>query len=142
MYNNFFNQMSRNNNNSSYNNHNNFKNNFSNSTNNSINNSNNNSSSNTDNTENRSSQNSDFMHNSRLSNIDPIKLKIIMEIREKSKNKSVEELLPEIIKINQELNRRNMNFTKNESEILMDVIEESLSPADRQKFNMLKGFMS
>ena len=154
MYNNFFNQMSRNNNNSSYNNHNNYKNNFSNnsnsnsknnfsnSTNNSINNSNNSSNSNTDNTENRSSQNSGFMHNSRLSNIDPIKLKIIMEIREKSKNKSVEELLPEIIKINQELNRRNMNFTKNESEILMDVIEESLSPADRQKFNMLKGFMS
>ena len=150
MYNNFFNQMSRNNNNSSYNNHNNFKNNFSNNSNsnfknnfsNSTNNSNNSSNSNTDNTENRSSQNSDFMHNSRLSNIDPIKLKIIMEIREKSKNKSVEELLPEIMKINQELNRRNMNFTKNESEILMDVIEESLSPADRQKFNMLKGFMS
>ena len=151
MYNNFFNQMSRNNNNGSYNNHNNFKNNFSNSSNNnsqnhfnnSTNNSiNNSSNSNTDNTENRSSQNSDFMHNSRLSNIDPIKLKIIMEIREKSKNKSVEELLPEIMKINQELNRRNMNFTKNESEILMDVIEESLSPADRQKFNMLKGFMS
>ena len=151
MYNNFFNQMSRNNNNSSYNNHNNFKNNFSNSSNNnsqnhfnnSTNNSiNNSSNSNTDNTENRSSQSSDFMHNSRLSNIDPIKLKIIMEIREKSKNKSVEELLPEIMKINQELNRRNMNFTKNESEILMDVIEESLSPADRQKFNMLKGFMS
>ena len=151
MYNNFFNQMTRNNNNSSYNNHNNFKNNFSNSSNNnsqnhfnnSTNNSiNNSSNSNTDNTENRSSQNSDFMHNSRLSNIDPIKLKIIMEIREKSKNKSVEELLPEIMKINQELNRRNMNFTKNESEILMDVIEESLSPADRQKFNMLKGFMS
>ena len=151
MYNNFFNQMSRNNNNSSFNNHNNFKNNFSNSSNNnsqnhfnnSTNNSiNNSSNSNTDNTENRSSQNSDFMHNSRLSNIDPIKLKIIMEIREKSKNKSVEELLPEIMKINQELNRRNMNFNKNESEILMDVIEESLSPADRQKFNMLKGFMS
>ena len=151
MYNNFFNQMSRNNNNGSYNNHNNFKNNFSNSSNNnsqnhfnnSTNNSiNNSSNSNTDNTENRSSQNSDFIHNSRLSNIDPIKLKIIMEIREKSKNKSGEELLPEIMKINQELNRRNMNFTKNESEILMDVIEESLSPADRQKFNMLKGFMS
>ncbi len=83
-----------------------------------------------------------FMHNQKLSGIDPVKLKIIMEIREKSKNKSVEELLPEIMKINQELNRRNMNFSKNESEILMDIIEESLSPADRQKFNMLKGFMS
>ncbi len=85
--------------------------------------------------------NLDFLHNQRLSGIDPVKLKIIMEIREKSKNKSIEELLPEIMKINQELNRRNMNFSKDETSVLMDVIEESLSPAERQRFNMLKGFM-
>ena len=84
----------------------------------------------------------DPINNQRLSGIDPIKLKIIMEIREKSKNKSVEELLPEIMKINQELNRRNMNFSKSETEMLLEVIEESLSPSDRQRFNMLKGFIS
>ena len=84
----------------------------------------------------------DLMNNQKLSGIDPVKLKIIMEIREKSKNKSVEELLPEIMKINQELNRRNMNFSKNETEMLMEVIEESLSPADRQRFNMIKGFLN
>ncbi|MBQ9609686.1 MAG: hypothetical protein IJV15_09630 [Lachnospiraceae bacterium] len=92
--------------------------------------------------QNNSSQNLNLTNNERLKNIDPLKLKIIMEIRDKSKNKSIEELLPEIMKINQELNRRNMNFTKDETAALMDVIEESLSPADRQKFNMFKGFMS
>ncbi|MGN0436570.1 MAG: hypothetical protein ACI4D8_08080 [Wujia sp.] len=79
--------------------------------------------------------------NSKLSRIDPVKLKIIMEIKRKSKNKSMEEILPEILKINQELNRRNMNFTKSETEILLESIEETLSPADRQKFNMIKGFL-
>ena len=92
--------------------------------------------------QNNSHNNLNLTNNDRLKNIDPIKLKIIMEIREKSKNKSIDELLPEIMKINQELNRRNMNFTKDETATLMDVIEESLSPADRQKFNMFKGFMS
>ena len=91
---------------------------------------------------NSSSSGPDFMHNQKLSGIDPVKLKIIMEIREKSKNKSVEELLPEIMKINQELNKRHMNFSKNETEMLMEVIEDSLSPADRQRFNMLKGFLN
>ncbi|MBR1815616.1 MAG: hypothetical protein IJ763_02830 [Lachnospiraceae bacterium] len=95
-----------------------------------------------ENSQNNSSQNLNLTNNERLRNIDPIKLKIIMEIRDKSRNKSIEELLPEIMKINQELNRRNMNFTKDETAALMDVIEESLSPADRQKFNMFKGFMS
>ena len=84
---------------------------------------------------------SDFSSNPKLHGIDPIKLKIIMEIKEKSKYKSMEELLPEIMKINQELNRRNMNFTQNETALLLDVIEESLSPAEKKKFHMLKGFM-
>lgn len=77
---------------------------------------------------------------SRLSNISPIKLKIINEIREQSKHRKMEELLPEIMKINQELSKRNMNFTREETGLLLEVIEESLSPADRQKFQMLKGF--
>ena len=104
-------------------------------------NKNNSSSSNANSTYNRSN-NSNLLNDRRLNNIDPIKLKIIMEIRNKSKDRSIEELLPEIMKINQELNRRNMNFTKDETNILMDVIEESLSPADRQRFEMFKGFLS
>lgn len=53
----------------------------------------------------------------------------------------MEELLPEIMKINQELNRHDMNFTKQESELLLDAIEESLSPSEKQKFNMIKSFL-
>lgn len=83
-----------------------------------------------------------FDNNPKLQGVDPMKLRIIMEIREQSKHKSMEELLPEIMKINQELNRRNMNFTKDETALLMDAIEESLSPGEKQKFNMIKGFMS
>lgn len=82
-----------------------------------------------------------FENNPKLRGIDPLKLKIILEIKNKSKNKSMEELLPEIMKINQELNHRNMNFTKQESELLLDAIEESLSPSEKQKFNMLKSFL-
>ena len=59
-----------------------------------------------------------FQNNSKLQSIDPVKLKIIMEIQKKSKDTSMEELFPEIMKINQELNRRNMGFTKNETTLL------------------------
>lgn len=84
-----------------------------------------------------SNQNSSDM----LSSIDPIKLKIIQEIKEKSKHSSMEELLPEILKINQELNRRNMNFTKEETHILLDNIESTLSPSELQRFQVLKSFL-
>lgn len=77
----------------------------------------------------------------RLSNIDPLKLKIIKEIAGRSQGQSVEQMLPQIMKINQELQSRNISFTKEETALLMDVLEESLPPKDRMKFNMLKGFM-
>ena len=83
-----------------------------------------------------------FNSNPKLKDIDPLKLKIIMEIKQKSKDKSMEELLPEIMKVNQEINRRNMAFTKKETVLLLEVIEESLSPEEKKKFNMLKGFMN
>ncbi len=81
-------------------------------------------------------------NNPKLRDIDPLKLKIIMEIQKKSKNSSMEQLLPEIMKVNQELKRRNMSFSKQETEILLDVIEEGLSPEEKPRFNMLKGFMN
>jgi len=84
--------------------------------------------------------NIDFTQNPRLRNIDPLKLKIINEIQRKSKNRSIEELLPEIMKINQELTRRNMSFSKEETTVLLDVIEENLSPEEKQRFAMLKSF--
>lgn len=82
-----------------------------------------------------------FESNPRLRSIDPTKLRIITEIKNQSQTKSIEELLPEIMRINQELNRRNMNFTKEETALLLDAIEESLSPQDKQKFNMLKSLL-
>ncbi len=94
-------------------------------------------------TNNYSSQNTDnFSNNPKLKGIDPLKMKIIKEIQNKSKNKSMEELLPEIMKINQELNRRNMAFTKQETDLLLEIIEESLSPEEKPRFNMIKSFIS
>ena len=78
-----------------------------------------------------------FEQNPKLRNIHPTKLRIINEIKEQSKYQSAEELLPQI---NQELKRRNLSFTKEESALLLEAMEESMSPAERQKFQMIKSF--
>ena len=80
-------------------------------------------------------------NNPRLQNISPLKLKIIREIAEKSKGKTIEEMLPQIMKINKELQTRNISFSKDETALLLDVIEETIPPKDKAKFNMLKGFL-
>lgn len=81
-----------------------------------------------------------FEQNPKLRNIHPTKLRIINEIKEQSKYQSAEELLPQILQINQELKRRNLSFTKEESALLLEAMEESMSPAERQKFQMIKSF--
>lgn len=81
-------------------------------------------------------------NNPRLQNISPLKIKIIKEIAEKSRGKSIEEMLPQIMKINKELQTRNISFTKEETALLLDVIEDTLPAKDKTKFNMLRGLLS
>lgn len=54
----------------------------------------------------------------------------------------MEQLLTEVMKINQELNRRNMSFSKQESELLMTAIGETLNPNERKRFEMIKNLMA
>lgn len=82
-----------------------------------------------------------FEDNPKLKNMHPTKLKIINEIREQSRYHSAEEMLPQILQINQELKRRDLSFTKEESALLLEAMEESMSPTERQKFQILKSLM-
>lgn len=81
------------------------------------------------------------MYSKSNTSIDPVKMRIITEIQEKSKHMSMEQMLPQIMQINQELKKRNISFTKEESEILLSSIEKNLSEDDRKKFNIIRSMM-
>lgn len=70
----------------------------------------------------------------------PIKQQIIKEVAEKGKQSSMEAMLPKIMSVNKELTRRNLNFTKSETAMLISVMKEGMSPAEQQKVDMLMGF--
>lgn len=79
--------------------------------------------------------------NPKLKSIDPIKLKIINEIKEQCKSKSINQMLPEIMKVNQLLNAKNMSFSPEETALLFEVMEENMTQDEKQKFNAIKSFM-
>jgi hypothetical protein len=85
---------------------------------------------------------SPFSNHPALKNINPLKLRLLQEITQKSKGHSMEEMLPQIMLINKELKKRDLEFTKEETELLMDILMEDLSPADRQRFQMLRSLMT
>lgn len=82
-----------------------------------------------------------FENDPRLKNMSPIKRAIIGEIMTGSTNASMETMLPEIMKINNELNKRKLSFTREESQLIIDIMMENASPAEKQKIQMLKSFL-
>ncbi len=70
----------------------------------------------------------------------PIKQQIIKEVAQMSKTSSIETMLPKIMSVNKELSRRNMNFTKSETSLLIRIMTEGMSPAEKQKVDMLMSF--
>lgn len=82
-----------------------------------------------------------FENDPRLKNMSPIKRAIIGEIMTGRSNVSMETMLPEIMKINNELNKRKLSFTREESQLIIDIMMENASPAEKQKIQMLKSFL-
>lgn len=77
----------------------------------------------------------------RLNKLSPIKQRIIKEIAGSSTSKSMEEMLPEIMQINQELSKRNIAFTKEETDLIIDILMEQVSPAERKKFAIIRSMI-
>ncbi len=73
-------------------------------------------------------------------NLNPLKQQIIKEVAGNSQNASIESMLPKIMSINKELSKRNLNFTKEETTLLINVLKESMSSAEQKKVDMLMGF--
>ncbi len=83
----------------------------------------------------------DFEHDPRLGNIHPIKLQIIKQLATSSTNKSIEQMIPDMMRLNTELSKRKLPFTKNERDLLMDILAEQASPEDKRKIAMIRSIM-
>ena len=70
----------------------------------------------------------------------PIKQQIIKEVASNSQNASIESMLPKIMSINKELSKRNLNFTKAETNLLISILKEGMTPAEQKKVDMLMSF--
>lgn len=80
-------------------------------------------------------------NNSRMKNIDPRKIAILMELVKEAEGKSIDKLIPLIINANKKLQAQNLSFTKDESELMIEVLTKNMSPKDRARFEMLRKLM-
>ncbi len=72
-------------------------------------------------------------------NLHPVKQQIIKEMVSHTHNETPETILAKVMTVNKELSKRNLSFTKEESTLLIQVIKQTMSPADQRKVDMLLG---
>ncbi len=82
-----------------------------------------------------------FDNDSRLANVHPLKVQIIKQLAQGGTNKSIEQLLPDMMRINSELSKRNLSFTKNETNIIIDILTEQASPEDKRKIALIRNML-
>jgi hypothetical protein len=81
-------------------------------------------------------------NNPRLKNVDPRKLSILMDLIKEAEGKPMDKLVPLLMNTNKKLQQQNMTFSKDESDIMMEIISKNMSPKEKQQFEMIKMIMA
>lgn len=81
----------------------------------------------------------DFFSTPEFQKLHPLKKQIIQELASDRESMSPETMLSKVMTINKELSKRNLNFSKEESSLLIQILKQSMSPSDQQKVDLLMG---
>ena len=81
----------------------------------------------------------DFFSTPEFQKLHPVKKQIIQELVSDRESMSPETMLSKVMTINKELSKRNLNFSKEESSLLIQILKQSMSPSDQLKVDLLMG---
>ncbi len=83
-----------------------------------------------------------WSNNPRLKNIDPKKLAILIELMKEAEGKSMEQVLPLLMSTNKRLQEQNLVFSKEESELMIELLTKNMSPKEKMQFEMIRKMMA
>lgn len=85
--------------------------------------------------------NQEWLNSTEFKGLPPMKQALLKALITEGAGKNPEELLTAFLKANTELTKRGMNFTNQETSLLMSALMESMSPAEKKKFQMMQQIM-
>lgn len=74
----------------------------------------------------------------RLNSMHPLKREILLRLSHTQADMTPEQMLPQLMEINSELKKRRLSFTREESDVVFDILTENMTPAEKQKLNMIR----
>lgn len=83
-----------------------------------------------------------WANNPRLKNIDPRKLAILLEVAKEAEGKSMDKLIPLLMNADKKIKQQNMTFSKDETDLLIELLTKNMSPTEKMQFEMIKKMMA
>lgn len=82
-----------------------------------------------------------FQNNPAFANLSPEKLNFLMNFANTKKPAQMQEMMPFLLSSMNQAKNQNIQFTPNESNFLIDMLKQNLSPAEAQKIDMVLNLM-
>lgn len=83
-----------------------------------------------------------WTNNPKIRNIDPRKLTILLELVKEAEGKPMDKLVPLIMSTNKKLKEDNLTFTKDESDVMVEILTKNMSPKEKMQFELLRKMMA
>ena len=83
-----------------------------------------------------------WTNNPKLSNIDPRKLSILLELVKEADGKPMDKLIPLLVNTNKRLQQQNLSFSKDESDVMIDILTKNMTQKEKVQFEMVKKMMA
>lgn len=82
--------------------------------------------------------NTDWQKDPRLKSMAPEKLRFLIDFTNQLSNTSKDQILSRFLSLTAEAGSKNISFTREETDLLTDILTGYLSPADKRRFHMLR----
>lgn len=86
--------------------------------------------------------NSNLSNNKAFKNVDPKKLKVLEEMFTEMGTKPIEQKMQILLTYGMKMKQMGLQFTSEESKVIMDSMKENLSPQERNKVDMMIKMMN
>jgi len=83
-----------------------------------------------------------WTNNPKLNNIDPRKLTILLELVKEAEGKPADKLLPLLMNTNKRLHEQDLSFSKDESDLMIDLLSKNMNQKEKMQFDMIKKMMA
>ncbi|TCT15342.1 hypothetical protein EDC18_10346 [Natranaerovirga pectinivora] len=85
---------------------------------------------------------SNILNNEAFRNIDPRKLQVLVEMFNEMGSKPTDQKIQVLFSYGMKMKQMGLQFTTNETNLIMNSLKEGLSPAERNKIDMMINMMS